>query len=232
MPILVTCTCGQAIEAPNEVAGQVITCPRCVKSVFVPSSLDSLRAAADEVELAPRRPELKRRSRAAVCAYCNWRNEDLGSSCPSCGRPYRNFSLFGCLFNLLILAGIAAGGVAGWRYWSTQEARAALRPIADRLWSRQKEAYEKGGAASVLKLAADLGWPAAVRSWQVDPAEVEVPLLSTKLEGLVRIRANVVEEADKFIKPVRYTLQLTQRYDWDEREKKWREAGPLDVRGP
>lgn len=230
MVIRLKCSCGQAIEASADMAGSVIACPRCVKSVYVPKPDASLAPPKGKALPPPPPPPPGRRGGAVVCRYCAWRNNAEGRTCPSCGRAYGTFSLVGCLTNLFILAVLAGCGYGGYRYLELAECRGKLEKIGAELYVNQQDAYEKRGSLELATIQQEQGWPVGpVRSWKVDAPVLDIPIFTRPITGKVSIRVKIVEHSGKMLDDVRYSVTVTQRYAWDGVRKDWRAEGDPEV---
>src|SRR2546421_6185251 len=69
MPISVVCACGAQIEAPDDLAGQAVKCPRCAAVVAIPSPVtgDPVTARAEDYREDGEVPaDLKEKARAEL----------------------------------------------------------------------------------------------------------------------------------------------------------------------
>lgn len=91
MPIRVTCTCGQAFAAQDQLAGKAVKCPKCGQSLRVPAAPPTAAAAApassagltsllDEVGIKAHVADNRRR-----CPNCDLAIMDNAVVCVQCG---------------------------------------------------------------------------------------------------------------------------------------------------
>ncbi|MBI3268651.1 MAG: hypothetical protein HYZ53_06490 [Planctomycetes bacterium] len=226
----VTCSCGHPFIAPDYYAGKVMRCPSCGSPVMIPATLESLTAFADEVqEVNPGRGRMARREKAVVCVYCGWHSYDEGFRCPSCGRLNPAFMrviyIFGVIFGAVILGTVAFA----FRTWQAEESRLRLEIIAQKVWEKQKMIIYSGKGPKLEEIQAERGWPSGPsRYWVVEPPYVEVTLWSLRRTGVLRLKANIIEEIGKITHEIKYTIHMTQNYVWDGDADTWVEDGPME----